>query len=184
MLAVYTVLKQGLSGAMFRILLTFAQKCGGYVPDSQQSSTVFDECRDLVVQSVSGLLRAAIHASPYYAISVDEKDAFLIVVVSFHDNFGQKIWAPLAYKHLPGFEAPDLFATIKSTMEEFNLDPAHLVAFCADGASVMGTRRALSDSPDGNNVARRLQVYAGHPILVQHCGPHRYHVLMIKASQV
>ena len=167
------MLKHCLSASIFKVLVAFAQITGGVLPDAQQSSTVFEESRDIIVRHVQRYLVDAVRQSPYYAISVDEKDAMIIIVITFLDKSRQKAWAPLAYKHLAGLEAADLFQAIMDSLEEHGLDPKNLIAFCADGASVMGTHKALSDPRDGNNVARRLQARVGHPLLVQHCSPHR-----------
>jgi hypothetical protein len=172
MRGVYTTLHQCLSSCVFRILLSFAEACGGVLPQ-QQSGTVFEECRDLIIKKVKERLECAIRASPYFALSIDEKVTMLIIVVTFIGPNCEKLSAPLAYRNLAGMEASDLFASVKDTLEASLLDPANLVAFCADGASVMGTRKAMSDPRDGNNVARRLKAFCGHPILVQHCSPHK-----------
>ena len=59
-----------------------------------------------------------------------------------------------------------------ATIEENGLLKENLVAFCADGAPVMGTRQSLSR--EGTNVARYLENIAGaHSYLIQHCAPHR-----------
>ena len=170
-LAVYMVLKQCASSSMYQSLLAFAQKCGGLIPDSQQSSTVFEECRDLVASRVMATLIQDIKQSPFFSLSVDEKDAMLVILVTFIDSKGCKVTSPLAYKNLSGLEAKDIFALITATLEEHDLPKENLVAFCADGASVMGTRQSMSRQ--GNNVASKLQDYCGHPLLIQHCAPHR-----------
>ena len=133
MLAVYTVMKQCLSSAMFDTLLIFGQKCGGLLPDSHQSTTVFEECRDLICTFVQQLLLAEITQSPYWALSIDEKDAMLVILMTFITSQGKKVTAPLAYKPLPGLEASDLFRVILSTIQNFGLDKEKLIAFTADG---------------------------------------------------
>ena len=180
LLAVFTVLKQCLSSAMFSTLLMFASRCGGLVPEGQQSATVFDECRELVASHVLSSLVQEVQQSPYFAVSVDEKDCMLVILVTFISSQGKKITAPLGYKNLPGFEAKDLFEVIRSTLEENNLSKDHMIAFCADGASVMGSRQSMSGN-EGNNVAHKLQSWCGHPLLVQHCAPHKLQLAVASA---
>lgn len=170
-LAVYMVLKQCASSSMYQSLSTFAQKCGGLIPDSQQSSTVFEECRDLVASRVMANLIQEVKQSPFFSLSVDEKDAMLVILITFIDSKGCKVTSPLAYKNLSGLEAKDIFSLIVATLEEHGLPKENLVAFCGDGASVMGTRQSMSR--EGNNVARKLQDYCQHPLLIQHCALHR-----------
>ena len=172
MRAVYTVLYQCLPGSIFQLLTSFAFSCGGNLPH-QQSSTVFEECRELICNTVQARLSEAIRHSPYFAVSIDEKETMVIIVVTFLNSACEKISAPLSYKNLFGMEAADLFAAVQNSLENASLQKENLVAFCADGASVMGTRKAMSDPRDGNNVVRRLEAYCGHPMLVQHCSPHR-----------
>lgn len=107
----------------------------------------------------------------------------LIILVTFINSAGNKITAPLAYANLPGLEAPDLFHAVKATLEEHGLGKDCLVAFCAGGASVMGTRSSLSGHNEGNNVARLLQDFCEHPLLVQHCAPHKLQLAVEFAFQ-
>lgn len=172
MRAVYTVLHQCLPGSIFQLLTSFALSCGGNLPH-QQSSSVFEECRELICNNVQARLSEAIRHSPYFAVSIDEKETMVIIVVTFLNSACEKVSAPLSYKNLSGMEAADLFAAVQNSLENVSLQKENLVAFCADGASVMGTRKAMSDPRDGNNVVRRLEAYCGHPLLVQHCSPHR-----------
>ena len=61
-----------------------------------------------------------VRASPYYSISLDEKDRFLIVVLSYFKE-GRKT-VPVAYRDLPGFEAIDIFTLVRSLLESWGLD--------------------------------------------------------------
>ena len=96
------MLKHCLSASIFKVLVAFAQITGGVLPDAQQSSTVFEESRDIIVRHVQRYLVDAVRQSPYYAISVDEKDAMIIIVITFLDKSRQKAWAPLQAFSRPG----------------------------------------------------------------------------------
>ena len=71
--------------------------------------------------------------SPFFSLSVDEKDAMLVILITFIDSKGCKVTSPLAYKNLSGLEAKDIFSLIVATLEEHGLPKENLVAFCADG---------------------------------------------------
>ena len=70
-----------------------------------------------------------------------------------------------------GLDSPDAHGSSRLDMER-------LASFTADGASVMGTRAALSAG--GNDVASMLSAAAARPLLVEHCAAHR---LQLSASQ-
>ena len=110
---------------------------------------MFEECRDLIFSNVKESLVRQVQQSPFYALSVDEKDAMLVILVTFVGPQGIKTLAPLAYKNLSGLEAIDLFQAIRPTLEECGLAEENLIFF-ADGASVMGTRQPMSVRDDGN----------------------------------
>ena len=77
----------------------------------------------------------------------------------------------LAYRELSGFTAADIAKSVADACNERGLDLRRLCTFTADGASVMGTRAAMSAG--GDNVARRLSDAAQRPALITHCAVHR-----------
>ena len=166
----YLVIRQENSAASFRSHMEFARMTGGLVPSAHDSESIFAECRNLIADTVMAQFTADVKASPYFAVSIDEKDRFLIVIISFFRK-GERVTQPVWYRDLPGFEASDLFKTVQSLLQSLELDPGFLVGFTADGASVMGTRRACGAC--GENVAAKLQEWCGHPLLITHCAPHR-----------
>eukprot|EP00435_Cladocopium_sp_Y103_P054451 s35_g17.t1 len=111
-----------------------------------------------------------VKASPYFALSIDEKDRFLIVVLSYFAK-GARVTVPIAYRDLAGFDASDLFSLAQSILESWGLDKQFLIGFTADGASVMGTRASIAGR--GQNVAAKLSEWAGHPLLITHCAPQK-----------
>lgn len=72
-----------MSATWFQLLLSFAHVCGGAVPDSHQSSTDFEECRDLIAETVKTRVALEARESPFFALSVDEKEAMLIILITF-----------------------------------------------------------------------------------------------------
>ena len=81
------------------------------------------------------------------------------------------MFPPPSLSSLSLLSLQDLFDCIKALLEEHRLDPKKIVGFTADGASVMGTMRSLSDQ--GSNVAYLLSQLVGKPLLVTHCAAHR-----------
>ena len=77
----------------------------------------------------------------------------------------------LAYRELAGFASADLTKRIADVFAESGLDLGKLCSFTADGASVMGTRAALSAG--GDNVAAKLSEAAARPLLITHCSAHK-----------
>eukprot|EP00438_Fugacium_kawagutii_P034940 Skav211760 [mRNA] locus=scaffold674:179795:181981:+ [translate_table: standard] len=174
----YITITQEQSAAHFRSMVDFARLCGGCLPVGQDSDHIFNECKDLIAEHLLEECLRDVKASPYYAVSIDEKDRFLVCLVSFFRD-GHRTTLPLAYRDLPGFEAADIAKQVQGLLEAWGLDKECMVAFTADGASVMGTRVALGAR--GDNVAKRLSRWAGHPLLVTHCAPHRFQ-LCVAAS--
>ena len=172
----YTTLVNGLAASSFTLMTGFARLCGGHLPSAQDSHQIFAECRELIAGEIRSDITNDIRSSPYYAVSVDEKDRMLVCLLTYF-KAGKKECVALGYKDLPGFEASDLFSQIKALLDASGLSNEHLVAFTADGASVNGTRKALGDVR-GDNVGKRLQEWAGHPILIIHCDPHKLQPLV------
>ena len=166
------------SCANFQLLTDYARSCGGHLPVAHDSESVFAECRQIISEYLREAFVQSVKASPYYSVSIDEKDRFLMVVITYFKG-GQRVTAPVAFRDLSGFEAADLFTCVRSLLESWALPKESLAAFTADGASVMGTRVALGAR--GDNVAKRLAEWAGHPLLVTHCAPHKLQ-LSVSAS--
>ena len=82
------------------------------------------------------------------------------------------VTTPLAYRDLPGLQARDLAGVVISVLEALKRPKANLLSFTADGASTMGTRRAMGDD-SGDNLAKHLRAWTGQSILVTHCSPHK-----------
>lgn len=76
---------------------------------------------------------------------------------------------------LAPLKAPDLLRLIEGILQELGVPLTKLVGFTADGASVMGTRRAFG--LPGSNVAKLLQdkilSAGGLKLIVVHCSAHR-----------
>ena len=69
---------------------------------------------------------------------------FTVVLTYLNSKKGWEVDSVLlGYRELGGFEAPDLYECLTKVLEESQLDKSRLVGFTADGASVMGARRAL-----------------------------------------
>jgi hypothetical protein len=110
--------------------------------------------------------------SPAFGISVDEKDAHIVFLITYLQRNGQAHTVPVLYEPLPGLDAVDVFGCVEQFVTKNELDTEKFLAFTADGASVMGTRRALGDVT-GDNVAAHLRRRSGHFFHVTHCAPHR-----------
>ena len=121
----------------------------------------------------------AARASPAFALSIDEKGRFLAVALSYLDASFCSRSIVLAYRELPGFTAADIAKSVADACNERGLDLRRLCAFTADGASVMGTRAAMSAG--GDNVARRLSDAAQRAVLVTHCAAHRLQLCVSSA---
>ena len=82
---------------------------------SQDSDQIFGECRDLLAAHHLEELLERVKASPYYSISVDEKDRFMLLVLSFFDvKEGKRVTTRVVYKDLAGFEAAGIFRQIRN----------------------------------------------------------------------
>ena len=151
-----------------------ARMMGAVVLESHDSSTFFAEAVGVLVGAVKAdvLLRA--RQSPTLAISIDEKGRYLNIVLAYLDV--TKGWEPqtvvLGYRELRGLESTDLMACVSDCFREHDLDLRKIVAYTADGASVMGTRRAMGE-PGGRNVAALLRQRVEQPVIVTHCSAHR-----------
>ena len=110
-------------------------------------------------------------ASPVLGVSIDEKGRYLGVIVRYLTNSFVPRAVLLAYRELEGLDSADLSRLLLSILAENNVDLDSIVSFAADGASVMGTRAAFSDST--NNVVRYLRGRISKPFLVTHCAAHR-----------
>ena len=158
-----------------------ARKAGSALPDSHDSGTVFEKVAQAVTGGIRNMLKTDLQGAAAFAISLDEKDIYLLVMVHY---IGPPTWKVqsklLTYRELPGSTAVDIAECVKKSFAELDIDlsgNSRLVCYGADGASVMGTRRAFG--LPGNNVARLLQELvegeAGcrHRMLVTHCSAHR-----------
>ena len=172
----YATIYHKKSSADFRLLTDYATLCGGSLPVGHTSEQIFTECRDIICKELLAHFVSQVRQSPYFAVAIDEKDRFLIIVISYFLK-GQRVTIPAAYRDLQGFEARDLFSLLTSVLESWGLDKQYLVGFTADGASVMGTRVALGNR--GQNVAKLLCEWAGHPLLITHCAPHRLQLCVV-----
>ena len=181
-LSVYSTLHNGWSSAVFEEQISMARLQGADVDAGHDSSSFFREAAGFVVAEVQRGVKAMMHRSPVFGISLDEKDRFLDVIGTFLDVAdGHKPRSVvLGYRELAGFEAADIFAGLRAVCEEVGLDlKKRLTSFTADGASVMGVRRALSQG--GTNVARMLFNWVQRNFLVVHCSAHRLQ-LSVSAS--
>ena len=104
------------------LLVDYARACGGNLPGQHDSETIFWEIRDLIAARAVLVekLVEQVTSSPFFAVSIDEKDRFLIVVLSFFAN-GAVVTVPVAYKDMPGFEAQDLFNLVRSLLDSCTL---------------------------------------------------------------
>ena len=173
LLGIYMILHAMQSSQTFQLLTTFGRLTRASLPSSHDSFSVFDEGRNLIADMLREELKKDMQSS-FYALSVDEKDAKLVVICTWLTTRGTKEAQPIGYCDLPGGQASDIFLCIKNVMTEWEVPPQSCLAFTADGASVMGVRKALSGGANaGDNVAKRLEEFCGSPLLITHCAPHR-----------
>ena len=173
MCAAYLTMKQGSAASCWRLLTSYARFCEGKLPTCQDSDDIFRECAGVIDEKLVRACISDLQRSRYWALSVDEKDRMMIFLISYFDTESGKLATlPLGYKDLSGFEAADLFLIVERFVAEHGLNKQDLLCFSADGASVMGTRRSQGDMR-GDNLAKRLQEFAGHPLIVTHCAAHR-----------
>ena len=173
MCAAYLTMKQGSAASCWRLLTSYARFCEGKLPTCQDSDDIFRECAGVIDEKLVRACISDLQRSRYWALSVDEKDRMMILLISYFDTESGKLATlPLGYKDLSGFEAADLFLIVERFVAEHGLNKQDLLCFSADGASVMGTRRSQGDMR-GDNLAKRLQEFAGHPLIVTHCAAHR-----------
>ena len=116
----YTSIFHEKSSQDFVLLVDYARACGGNLPGQHDSETIFSEIRDLIAARAVEKLVEQVTSSPFFAVSIDEKDRFLIVVLSFFAN-GAVVTVPVAYKDMPGFEAQDLFNLVRSLLDSCTL---------------------------------------------------------------
>ncbi|CAE7248576.1 hht3 [Symbiodinium sp. KB8] len=128
---------------VYSMMLYFARMTGGTVPVGTDSGTVFTECLTILADETTRAMVTEVKRSEFYSLSIDEKDRM---------------------------DAADLTNFITAALDEHELKGTGLVAFTADGASVMGTRQSLSGL---GNVAKHLETFAGGHLLTTHCCPHR-----------
>jgi hypothetical protein len=172
-LAIYHVLHQGWSAASYTSCLHLSRLQGASLLDSHDSETFFAQVLPVFRQRLGQSFKDRLAGSSFFALSCDEKGPHLVIMITFID-VSQKavVTNVLGYVPLPGLEASDITRCILSVCNEHGLDlKKSLVAFTADGASVMGTRRAFG--LPGSNVAKFLQDECERRLLVVHCAAHR-----------
>ena len=146
------------------------------VSRAHDSDTFWKEAKDLIHKHWMADLLGRIKQSPWISLAIDEKDTKLCAVLSFLDvTAGWSVrTVHLAYKQLHGLKAQDVADVIQRIFDDHGISFSRLLCFTADGASVMGTMRAMAaDSPDGKSVAARLCEKAGHALWITRCAAHR-----------
>ena len=172
-------MQHGLAAVLCGSFIGVARMMGASVLESHDSTTFFTEAAGILVSTVKSEVLARVRQSPMLAISIDKKGRFLNIVLAYLDASAG--WEPrtmvLGYRELRGLESTDLMACISECFLEHELDFCKLVAFTADGASVMGTRRAMGEL-GGRNVAALLRQRVQQPLIVTHSSAHRLQLAM------
>ena len=169
--AAYACAQASLPYSVFSLQVTLARAQGALLLEGHDSSTFYSEALGFLTRGVMEPILGDARVSPYLGLSVDEKGRYLCAVISYLTPAFEAKTATFAYRELPGFTAQDITKAISDAFAESNLPLGRIASFTADGASVMGTRAALS--PGKSNVAAMLQAAASQPLLVAHCAAHR-----------
>ena len=152
------------SSSVFAVMMQFGKLAEAVLPTGADSSTSFEEMREMISKHTRDALTRAVQSAGYYALSLDEKEGCLILLVSFVGKDSKKETHVLAYGELCGHDAADLAAFVIAALERHGLPKKGLVSMTADGASVTGCRRALSQTSDGNNVLSLLSKWANRTL--------------------
>ena len=89
-----------------------------------------------------------------FSISMDEKEVYVVAVLSLVTEQWGRVTRLLSFRELPGFTASEIFACLQEMLRELDVPLEKSLGFTADGASVMGSRRAFG--LPGSNVAKLL----------------------------
>ncbi|CAE7482687.1 unnamed protein product [Symbiodinium microadriaticum] len=93
---------------------------------------ILSEIRDMIWQELRSDVMQKLSQSPAFCVSIDEKDAKLVVLLTYLDvSAEQRETIPIAYHMLPGLEASDVADVVKQA--EKVRDEMHMASLAAVG---------------------------------------------------
>ncbi|CAE7540258.1 unnamed protein product [Symbiodinium sp. CCMP2592] len=180
-LAGYTVCQRGWSSSVFSEMIEFGQMLTDDVSGGHDGPEILSQIRDMIWQELRVDVMQKLSQSPALCVSIDEKDAKLVVLLTYLDvSAERRETIPVAYHMLPGLEASDVADVVKQVLQQWGVCTKRLVAMAADGASLNGTMRSM-ENISGKNVAAELRKWVEHPLVTIHCAAHRLNLAVSAA---